>query len=62
MLLQNMTEQLPEPGPEDPEILQLPSTASSGRKLIATTFGGSYFCFFSSTGFGSSFIQSLLLA
>ena len=31
----------PDTGPADPVILQCPSTASSGRKLTATTFGGS---------------------
>jgi len=56
MLLQNRTTQLPVVGPADPAVLQWPRTASSGRKLIVTTFGGSYFCLLLSTEFGSWFI------
>jgi hypothetical protein len=53
MLLQNSTVQLPPTEPADPAILQCPSTASSGRKLMVITCGGSYFCFLISTGLGS---------
>lgn len=35
--------QLVPTGPDIPEFLQWPSTASSGRKLITVTVGGSYF-------------------
>jgi hypothetical protein len=31
-------------GPDPPDILQCERTASSGRKLIVTISGGSYFC------------------
>jgi hypothetical protein len=41
MVEQCIVEQLVATGPADPPILQLPSTASSGRRLIAITLGGS---------------------
>jgi hypothetical protein len=45
-------------GPADDEVLQFPSTASSGRRLILTTFGASYG--FSLCGaLGSFLIKSL---
>src|SRR5260370_37161183 len=44
------------PGMLCPEILQCPRTASSGRRLIAVSCGGSY-GFLASVWFDSSFIQ-----
>ena len=37
-----MMEQPGIPIPPEPEILQWPSTASSGRRLMVTSLGGSY--------------------
>src|SRR5437660_10458569 len=44
-------------GPPELEILQCPRTASSGRRLIVTSAGGSY-TFLASFGLGSSFIRT----
>jgi hypothetical protein len=41
IVLQCNVEQLDATGPAELPILQFPSTASSGRRLIAITFGGS---------------------
>ncbi|HUK87141.1 MAG TPA: hypothetical protein VLT85_05715 [Terriglobales bacterium] len=41
MVLHKSEKQLLAAGPEVVEVLQLPSTASSGRKDIAVTVGGS---------------------
>src|SRR5579864_1953214 len=60
MLLQKSTAQLPDVGPADPESLQWPSTASSGRRLIMI-FGGWYGCFLPSCELGSWFIPSPFL-
>jgi hypothetical protein len=46
-------EQLDDTGPAELPILQLPRTASSGRRLIAITLGGSYGLFDSGCLFGS---------
>jgi hypothetical protein len=43
-------------GPADPVVLQWPSTASSGRRLTRTTFGGLYEVFLPSPIFLLSFI------
>jgi hypothetical protein len=53
MLLQNSTAQLLVVGPAEEDILQCPSTASSGRKLIVTRRGGSYDSFLPVSEFGS---------
>lgn len=52
---------LEELGPALPEILQLPSTASSGRRLIVTNCGGTY-SFLPSAWFNSRSIGSPLFA
>src|ERR1700719_2937135 len=61
MLLQKSTAQLPVVGPADPESLQWPSTASSGRRLIVTILGGWYGCFLPSCELDSWFIPSPFL-
>ena len=46
----------PETGPPEPAILQCPRTASSGRRLTATTLGGWY-----GVRFDSGFFEVLLI-
>lgn len=48
----------PPTGPADEDVLQFPNTASSGRRLIRTTFGASYVFSLGGT-LGSSLIRSL---
>src|ERR1700730_2911696 len=48
----------PPTGPADVDVLQFPNTASSGRRLIRTTFGASYFFSLGGT-VGSFLIRSL---
>ena len=48
----------PLPGPVEAEILQFPRTASSGRRLMVTIFGGSY-SFFATGSLSGCFMRSI---